>query len=138
MRQHTAAIKAMISAHPALAGKVFVTLAKGDQNPLPLPYVVIHPAAGTDESDRLTGPKIVFYPRFTIHSVGSDAEQAAATGEAVKSRLISGGFGLIPVVAGELPRMVWYSSPVPIQVDYDVSPPLCFHVAECGFESSPA
>lgn len=137
MRQHTTALKALIEGAPALAGKVHVTLADGGPGPLKLPYVVIHPSDGTDAADRFTGPKQMYRPRFTVHSVGADANQAAATAEAVKKRLIVGGFGVVPAIPGEDPKRLWYSVPMPLQVDRDVSPPLVFHVAECGFESSP-
>lgn len=137
MRQHTNALKALLEGAPALAGKVHVTLATGAGGALSLPYVVIHPSDGTDAADRFTGPKQVFNPRFTLHSVGADANQAAATAEAVKRCLIVNGFGVSPTVPGENSKRLWYSVPMPLQVDRDVSPPLVFHVAECGFESSP-
>lgn len=134
MRQHTAWLKAEVQAVPALTSKTFVTLATNTS----VPYVVIHPMDGTDESTRLAGPNATQHPRFVIHSVGSTYEQCAAIAEAVKKRLVVGGFGVTPTIPGELSGRVEYSSPTPIQVDRDVSPPLCYHVAEVSWSSDPA
>ena len=134
MKRHTDALKALIQTVPALAAKTFVTLAPTTA----VPYVVIHPMDGTDESTRLAGPNATQHPRFVIHSVGSTYEQCAAVAEAVKSKLVVGGLGVTPVVPGEQSGRLEYSSPTPIQIDTDVSPPLCYHVAEVTFESVPA
>lgn len=134
MRRHTEALKALIQTVPALATKTFVTLAATTS----VPYVVIHPMDGSDESTRLAGPNSTQHPRFVIHSVGSDYTQCAAIAEAVKSKLVVNGFGVSPVVVGELSGRLEYSSPTAIQVDRDVSPPLCYHVAEVTWTGEPA
>jgi hypothetical protein len=139
VKKHTDAIAALIRTIPTLAAKTYVTLAvNADKSPVTLPYVVIHPADGTDQSDRLTGPATAQHPRFTIHGVGLTYDQASWVGEQIKSKLIVGGFGVTPTVPGERAGMVWYSVPQPVQADTDASPPYCYHTAECGFESSPA
>lgn len=142
MRKHTAWLVSTIQSFPALSTKTFVMVAR---NPAPNaavkvlpPYVVVHPTDGVDDTDRLTGPSVTKRPRWVIHSVGVDAEQAAWAAEQVKNRLIIGGLGVVPVIEGERPGALWYSSPTPIQLDTDVTPALCFHVAECGFTSDPA
>ncbi|TFD27521.1 hypothetical protein [Cryobacterium cryoconiti] len=142
MRQHTAWLVATIQEIPALATKTFVTVAKypapsADVKVLP-PYVVIHPTAGADKSDRLDGPAVTQSPRFVVHAVGLNADQAAWAAEAIKDQLLINGRGVIPEIPGERPGQVWYTSPLPIQLDTDVSPALCYHVAECGFSSDPA
>jgi hypothetical protein len=134
VRRHTDALKALIQTVPALATKTFVTLAPTTA----VPYVVIHPMDGNDESTRLAGPASTQHPRFVIHSVGSTYEQCAAIAEAVKSKLVVGGFGVAPVVVGELSGRLEYSSPQPIQVDRDVTPALCYHVAEVTWTGEPA
>lgn len=140
-RNHTAWLKALIETAPGATGQVFVTKAEypapNEKTPVTYPYWVIHPADGIDEATRETGPAITHHPRFTIHSVGENADQAAWAGEQVKSRIIVGGFGVIPTIAGERSKPCWYHSPVPIQTDKDVLPPICFHVAEISFASEP-
>lgn len=134
MRRHTEALKALIQTVPALTAKTFVTLAPTTA----VPYVVIHPMDGNDESTRLAGPASTQHPRFVIHSVGSDYNQCAAIAEAVKSKLVVGGLGVTPAVPGELSGRIEYSSPIAIQIDRDVSPPLCYHVAEITWTGEPA
>lgn len=131
MRQHTSWLKAEIQTVPALASKTFVTLATNTS----VPYVVIHPFDGVDEQSRFTGPRTEFHPRFVVHSVGSTYEQCAAIAEAVKKRLVVDGFGIVPNIPGERSHKLTYEVPTGIQVDTDVSPPLCFHVAEIGWTS---
>ena len=132
MRKHTAWLKARIQSVPALASSVFVTVVPAGAS---LPYVVIHPADGTDAADRLTGPSALQNPRFTFHSVGSTYEQCAWAAEQVKAALIVGGLGVTPAITGEIAGRVWYSVPQPVQTDDDVNPPLLFHTAEVGFTS---
>lgn len=138
-RAHTAWLKALIQSIPAAAAQTFVTKAEypapNQKVQLTFPYWVIHPADGTDEAPRFTGPAITQRPRFTIWSVGQNADQAKWAAEQVKAKLILSGFGVIPTIAGERSKPVWYSSPLPVQVDKDVIPVVCFHVAECGFAS---
>jgi hypothetical protein len=97
--------------------------------------VLIHPSDGRDISDRLAGPSTTQNPRFVIHSVGSTYDQCAWAAEQVKAVLIVAGLGVTPTITGEIAQRVWYSSPQPIDTDDDVTPPLLFHTAECGFES---
>lgn len=133
MKQHTDALKALIQSVPALASKTFVTVTPAGVAP---PYVVIHPADGTDTQERLTAPRVAQHPRFTIHSVGSSADNCAAVAKAVKDKLIVGGRGVRVDVPGEKSFPAWWESPIPIQVDNDVTPPLIYHVAECGWSSN--
>jgi hypothetical protein len=137
-RADTAAVKTLVeSASTALLGHVFITttLAGVVQ---PFPYVIIHPAAGKDEAMRFTGPSITEHPDFIIHTVGGDADQAQLVAELIKAKLVVGGFGIIPTVAGRSNGHLYYRSPIPIQTDTSVVPALCFHVAEVGWRSNPA
>lgn len=138
----TKALKALIQTVTELALKTFVSKA---EYPAPNqtvkvlpPYVVIHPSDGRDESDRVTGPKIIENPRFVIHSVGLSGEQAQLIGGLVKAKLVQNGLGVVMSVSGRRNRRLWYSSPLPVQVDASVVPALPFHVAECGWVSEPA
>lgn len=139
MRRHTDWLKGKIETVAPVASKTFVTEA---EYPAPnqavkveVPYVVIHPFDGTDEQSRFTGPKSTVNPRYVIHSVGLDYNQAAAVGEAVKAKLVINGFGIIPDVPGDDSRMLSYEVPTGILLDKDVSPPLCVHIAEVGWSA---
>jgi len=138
MKSHTDWLASRIETVPALALATYVTLAvNADGSPVQLPYVVIHPADGTDDSDRLAGPSVTQHPRFTIHSVGSTYEQAVWAAEKVKAVLVVGGIGVTPAIAGERSGSFWYSVPQAVQTDNEVNPPLVYHTAECGFISTP-
>lgn len=138
MKKHTDALVALIKTIPSLAATTYVSHAvNADKSPVKLPYVVIHPSDGSDQSDRFTGPSVTQHPRFVIHSVGLDYAGAQFTAEAVKTKLIVNGFGVVPTIPGEVAGRFWYESPQPIQVDTDASPPMIYHTAECGFESTP-
>ncbi|TFD61136.1 DUF3168 domain-containing protein [Cryobacterium sp. Hh7] len=133
LRKHTTWLKSRIQTISAFASNTFVTTAPPNT---PLPYVLIHPSDGTDRSDRLAGPNAVQNPRWVIHSVGSTYDQCAWAAEQVKAVLVVAGLGVTPTITGERAGRVWYSVPQPVQTDDDVTPPLIFHTAECGFEST--
>jgi hypothetical protein len=137
VKRHTDWLKATIQGVPALS-RVFITRAPNADGTVETPYVVIHPSEGEDEATRLTGPRLTQHPRFVVHTVGEDADEALWAAEKLKARLIVNGFGVIPEIPGELCSRVRWSSPVPIQMDDDVSPPLALHVAEVGFDTDPA
>lgn len=132
MKQHTDWLISTIQTIPALAAKTFNTIVPHDTV---APYVVVYPSDGVNEQDRFTGPMNTVHPRFTVQSVGITAEQAAAAAALVRAKLIVTGLGVIPTIAGENTRRVWYSVPQAIQADRDVEPPLIYHTAECGFAS---
>ncbi|RFA14558.1 hypothetical protein B7R21_06325 [Subtercola boreus] len=133
-RKHTAALVALVSTskvtnfYPGLAPLV-------DGKPQAGPYAVFYAQAGTDEATRFTGPATMQKPRWTIHAVGSTADQAEWVNEQIKSVLVPGGRAITPTVAGENPGRFWFSNPQPVQRDDDSSPPLFYVVAECGFSS---
>lgn len=139
MRHHTKWLKATIEEIPALEAATFVTEAKRDDGAeIEPPYAVMQPTDGTDEATRLAGPSATQNPRWVIHGVGTTPDQAAWVGEQLKKKLIVGGLGIVPDIPGENPGRMWLSSPMPIQIDRDVSPPVFFHVTECGFHTDPA
>lgn len=143
-RAHTAWLKALLETIPGAVddgySRVFVSKAvpPDGAKTVPFPYWVIHPAAGRNSAERVTGPYVTKHPRFTIHSNGADADQAALAGELVEDKLVQNGLGVRPAVTGESAKRVWYSSPIPIQVDDGVKPEVFIHIAECGWEAEPA
>lgn len=135
MKQHTDSLVALLKTIPAFATKTFVTIASGAAPTLP--YVLVHPSDGQDTQERVTGPRITQHPRWTIHTVGSSYDQVSAGAKLIKDKLVVSGRGVTLIVTGEVCQPCWYESPVPIQVDSDVVPPLVYHIAEVGFRADP-
>ena len=137
MKQHTDWVKARIQSIPIFAVKTFVLEAQKDaQGKLPkAPFALLHPVDGIDTEERYTGPASTQHPRFTLHIVGSSYDNVATVTALVKPLFIVNGLGVIPVIPGERPRRVWWHSPLPIQLDRDVTPPIPFQVVELGFTS---
>lgn len=140
MIQHTNAVKALARTVPAFASKTFVTVASRDAaGKLPKsPYLVIHAADGSDKQGRFTGPRADQNPSFTLHVVGDDYDQVASVTALLKAKFIPGGFGHVFTIPGEHCFPVWWDSPIAIQIDNDISPPLVYQVIELGFRSEPA
>lgn len=134
----TQAVIALIQSVPALAGaKTFPTIAPtGPQ--LTMPYCVVHASDGSDEATRLTGPAVTEHPAFTLHIVGSSANQAQILCGLVKPKFVVGGFFIPPTVSGRRNSGGYWRSPIPLQSDTDVSPPLVYQVIELGWDSDPA
>lgn len=149
MRVHTAWLKTLVETIPgAVIGgrtQVFVSRAEypppdnvgvdGKKIEVTFPYWVIHPADGRDTQPAVTGPYVTKHPRFTVWTVALDADTAALAAENVRNVLVVNGRGVTPSIAGESSQAVWYSSPLPIQVDTTKTPALVYHVAEVGFDS---
>ena len=141
----TLAIQAVVQAaatatNPVNAGRVYISTAPAPPTggTLPVPYWIIHPADGIDEQTRYTGPSSTEHPEFTIHTVGSTANQAKFNADLVKTSLVVNGFGITLTVTGRRNGNLYYRSPIPVQIDNTVTPPLCFHVAQVGWRSDPA
>jgi hypothetical protein len=134
-RAESAAVRALIQRQPALATKTFMSLV-GAQ--MAVPYVVIHPGADYDNQDNLAGPYVHRRPSFTVHSVGTSAEQAQLVAEWVDAQLRPNGRGVKPDVAGRRTGQIMRDSTLPAQLDTDTSPPLVYMVSEYAFKSSPA
>jgi hypothetical protein len=131
---------AATAANSVNAGRVYVSMAPAPPagGALPLPYWIIHPTDGIDEQMRYTGPSSTEHPEFTIHTVGSTANQTKVNADLVKGSLVVAGFGIIPTVTGRRNQRLSYRSPIPVQMDHTVTPPLCFHVAQISWISDPA
>lgn len=133
----TAAVRGTIQTVPILATATFISRTP-DGVVQPVPYVVIHPADGTDAQSRFTGPYSSLHPEFTLHIVGDTAELVQAVTGLVKAEFVVDGFVVPPAVDGRTGKNGYWRSPLPIQVDNDVSPALIFQVIELGWTSDPA
>jgi hypothetical protein len=133
----TIATKALIELVPALAGKTWVTRAPTGPV-LPAQYCIVHPAAGADEAGRFMGPQTVEHPEFTLHIVGATADQVQALIDLVKAKFVVNGFMTPPTVSGRRNWAGYWRSPLPIQTDNTVTPPLLFAVIQLGWTSEPA
>jgi hypothetical protein len=127
---------ALLKTIPAFASKTFVTMVPEGTKPT-LPYLIVHPADGSDSQERVTGPRVTHHPRFTLHTVGGSYAQVAAGAKQVKDKLVVSGRGVTLAITGEVCQPCWYESPIPIQIDTDVTPALVYHVAEVGFRADP-
>lgn len=133
----TQAVLAKLQAVPSLASATFVTIVPAD-NIVRTQYALIHPSEGTDEQIRLSGPPVTTHPRFTLHIVGSTAESVQRNTALVKAQFLTDGFIVPPVISGRRNYDGFWSSPIPIQVDNDLTPPLVYQVIELGWTSDPA
>lgn len=104
----------------------------------PLPYALVHPADGVDEQTRATGGYSTEHFEATIHLVGASANQCKVLADLLKAKVVVGGFGIIPTIDGRRCQRMYWRSPIPIQTDSDVTPPICFQVIEVGWTSDPA
>lgn len=140
MKVHADLVVARFRSVPALALKTFIAPTQRDaagKLPVP-PYAVIYPAEGTDSSDRLAGPTVDQHPRFTAHIVGSSYDSCAAALALAKAKFVLNGVGVEAVIADELSSGMFFNAPQPIQVDYDLTPPLVYATVELGWDSTPA
>lgn len=131
-RKHDAALVGLVTQVPALSSRFYPGLAPKGAT---VPYAVYWTTAGADTIEREAGPYRTANPQWTIHAVGSSPDQAQAINEAIKSKLIVNGFGVVPSVDGERPGAFWFRNPVAVDRDDDADPPLFWATAECGFHS---
>lgn len=136
MQQHTSAVEALAKTAPAFASKTFV-VTTGGSTPA-TPYLVIHPSDGRDTQDRVSAPKTGQHPQFTLHVVGGTYSQVAAGVKQLKDRFVPNGRGVVFSIPGEKAFPLKWESPVPVQVDDDVNPPLLYQVVEVDFTTEPA
>jgi hypothetical protein len=140
VKVHTDPVVARIRAIPDLASRTHLARAPKDVNGnLPAtPLAIVYPADGTDTVERLAGPARHQHPRFTLHLVGSSYNNVAAITQAVKAQFIDADGWAIPLEApGWMISNLTWSSPIPIQVDTDTTPPVFYQVIELGFDADP-
>lgn len=133
-RKHTQALVAKSQEITAFATKTFVTRAPAG---IDAPYLVWHPAKGSNSQDRFTGPHATRHPRFTGHIVGETSDQVQILGDLLEDKLLPGGFGITLNVTGERGRSLWFESPLPVQVSTDPLPEVIYLVVEVGWTSDP-
>jgi hypothetical protein len=133
-KKHTDALKAKTQEITAFATKTFITLAPHETA---TPYIVWHPAQGENEQTGITGPRSRKNPRYTGHVVGGTAEQVQVLVDLLETKLYPGGVGVTLTVAGERSKPLWFSSPLPIQVQTDPQPTIVYAVVEVGWSADP-
>ncbi len=133
-RKHTQALVALSKTVPAFASKTFVTRVTHGTEP---PYLVWHPAQGTNTQERLSARSLTKHPRFTGHIVGETADQVQLLADLLEGVIFPNGRGVL-TVAGESVKNFWYESPLPIQVSTDPLPEVIYLVVECGWTADPA
>lgn len=133
-KKHTDALVTKIQEIPALTAKTFRTIAP---HGTVSPYVIVHPAKGSNSQEVLTGPHRTKHPRYTLHVVGDSSEQVEIVMDLLETKLFPNGFGVVLTVAGEQSFPLWFESPTPIQASTDPLPAIVFGVIECGWRSDP-
>lgn len=134
-KKHADALKVKTQEIPAFATKTFFSIVPGSTA---LPYIVWHPANGTNLQDRVTGPRLTKNPQFTGHVVGSTAEQVLVLLDLLEAKLFPNGRGIRIDVVGERGRPLNYSNPIPVQVQTDPQPTVVYGVVEVDWLSDPA
>lgn len=140
-KAQTDVVDATVKSITYLASKTFKLVAPRDTaGKLPkAPYVVVQPSDGLDTAERFTGAKSTAHPRYVLHVVGSSYDNCQSTLEDVKAAFIDpvSRFPHPIVVAGELARNIVFETPIPVQVDNDVTPPLIYATAELSWDADP-
>jgi len=134
-KKQSDAVKARIETVPALATKTFKTVVTHGTT---APYCVIHGAAGEDSQERLAGPASTMHPRYTLHIVGTTADQVEVITDLVKAKFILNGYGIPLAVAGETCSGLWWSVPGPPVAQSDPQPAIVYQVVELGWTADPA
>jgi hypothetical protein len=138
VKKHTDALKAKTQEIDAFATKTYITLAKNADGTKPTaPYIVWHPAQGENEQTAITGPRVRRNPRFTGHIVGVTGEQVQVLMDLLEEKLVPDGRGITLTVAGDVSKPVWFSSPLPVQVQSDPLPAVVYGVVEVGWSADP-
>ena len=126
IRDHVQAFLDKLESDPTFAGKVVDTNDPKSADPRQPPYLVVYADTGRATSDRATSElpnKLDF--RFTVHSVGKDANQARAWAGRVFMLLA----GWRPTVDGWKPQGVTKQrTPLPVQFDKSFTPELVYSV----------
>lgn len=134
----TTALKTLIETVPLLTSKTYISEAKNQNGAVvSAPYAVIHPSNGRDQNERLLSPKLVQYPRFTIHIVGVNGDQAQILTDQLKNVLVPNGLGVRVSVSGRTNDPCWFNNPHG-DTDASVQPSVSFQVVEVGWRSSPS
>jgi len=130
IRAHTQAILDRLAAHHDLTDAVYegATVPVGTKA-----YVTVWADSGRRHTDRLAGPSTVAEFTFTVHSVGSQPEQAQAIAECVFTQLID----WTPDIPGYAPRRMRHTATVPTTRDPDGRPPVYYCTDEFTLTTQP-
>jgi len=103
------------------------------------PYAVVQPSDGVDTQERFSGARSTAHPRIVVHVVGSSYSNCQKTLEQVKNKFIDPvtKFPIPLAIAGESFRNFHFDTPIPVQVDNDVTPPLIYATAELSWDADP-
>lgn len=133
-RKHTDALKEKSKQIAALGQRVYITTAPKDAV---MPYLVWHPARGTNQQAAVTGPRVIRRPRFTGHIVAATAEQVEVITDLLEELLMPHGRGIVIDVDGEKSYPLSFDAPLPIQAAKDPQPTIAYQVIEVGWTSQP-
>ena len=140
-KKHNDALKSFIEEIPPLATKTFEAIAKypypdASVKVLP-PYLLMFPSDGKNTSERVALRPRTRHPRWTLHLVGSSADQVGDIAELLTAHLLPDDRGAVLAVAGEVCKPLWLDSPLPLQVIDNATPALVYQVFECGLDADP-
>ena len=134
-KKHADALKVKTQEITAFATKTYFSIVPSGTV---APYIVWHPANGSNVQDRVTGPRSTRNPSFTGHIVGGSAEQVLVLLDLLEAKLSPNGRGIRIDVTGERGRPLNYSNPIPVQVQTDPQPTVVYGVVEVDWLSDPA
>lgn len=129
IRAHTAAILARLREDTVLSTVTF----EGVVTERPQRYCTVFTNSGYRTVERLAGPSATATFTYTIHSVGSDPQQAQAVAERVFAQLLD----YVPTVAGRVSGRLRHAASQPVQLDTDVSPALYYCVDQFDLTTDP-
>lgn len=133
--EHKQAVLDRLRTDSALANKTFDSEVKSTNGAAVLPpYCVVYTNQGQREVERLNASQTRANFTFTIHSVGTSAEQAQAVAEKVYTQLL----GFKPTIAGRNCWPVRAEMSQSVRMDKDVLPPVFYAVDEFTLSSTPA
>ncbi|WP_223690109.1 DUF3168 domain-containing protein [Leifsonia poae] len=134
IRAHVNAILARLREDTVLQGFTFEGVVLPDvQENRPQRYCTIFTNSGYRTVERLSGPSATATFTYTIHSVGTDPQQAQAVAERVFAQLLD----YTPTVVGRQCGRLRHAASQPVQVDTDVKPPLYYCVDQFDLTSDP-
>lgn len=133
--EHKQAVLARLRADTALANKTYDTEVKSTNGAaVSTPYCVVYSNQGNREIERLNASQTRANFTFTIHSVGSTAEQAQAVAAKVYKQLM----GFKPTVADRSCWPMRAEMSQAVRPDKDVLPVVFYAVDEFTLSSTPA
>lgn len=135
IRDHAAATLARLREDDVLTDSTFEGLVAPDENgDRPQRYLSVFSDNGEYEAGRATGPAETVTFTYTLHSVGTDPQQARAVAERAFAQLL----GYRPTITGRRCGRYRHTYSQQIQIDDTAKPPLWFGVDEFELTTDPA